>query len=106
MYGGTDSDIMVGGPGDDHMWGGSGEGDTFRFFTYYAEGPGSDTIHDFTPGQDVLDFHLVGTRPASMDDIDLIAADGHGNTVIEEGDVHVTLLGVCPEWLSESDFIF
>ena len=51
MTGGTGDDTMTGGTGDDTMTGGTGD-DTFVF----AAGDGSDTITDFTDGEDPIDL--------------------------------------------------
>lgn len=79
LYGGADSDTLRGeagddeldgGTGDDTLWGGPGQ-DKFVF----QSGHGSDTIKDFTDGEDLIDLTAL-TGITSFGDL-TITADGN-----------------------------
>ena len=75
---------MEGGAGDDTLTGG-GNADTF---VQDFSKPGSDTITDFKPGQDTINFRgLNDLENISVDEVDggtLISA-GEGNTLFVKG---------------------
>ena len=54
LDGGTDDDFVVGGEGDDTLTGGAGA----DVFVFVAE-QGSDTIVDFTDGEDTIDLSAL-----------------------------------------------
>ena len=108
--GGAGNDYLRGGLGDDLLTGGAGS-DLFEFpannwdavLDDDAELWGDDTISDFDPSEDILDFgdRIIG----SLDDF-TISEDG-GNTVLttDWGD-SVTLIGVSASALSADNFAF
>ncbi len=97
LYGGSGRDRLTGGAGHDHMSGG-GQADVFVF----ADGFGRDTITDFAPGEDRLDFrhdHAVGAGgPVETDTAQGVEiADDAGNRVL--------LLGVFAADLHDGDIL-
>lgn len=72
LRGGPGNDVLYGGPGDDAFRGGSGDdmfiggggADTFVISpgdgSSSAGSPGTDTIRDFTPGEDAIDLTAFG----------------------------------------------
>lgn len=95
MTGGAGEDTLDGGSGDDRLYGGyddeadvltGGSGtDTYVF----SANSGTDTITDFNPGEDYLNF--LGAE--SINDI-TVSQDENGNTVVTFGDTTVILEGV------------
>ena len=93
LEGGRGADILKGGSGDDTLGGGAGDdiltgqkgADTF---VQDFSKPGADTITDFKPGQDTIDFSgLDNLENISVEDVDggtLISA-GTGNTLFVQG---------------------
>jgi Ca2+-binding RTX toxin-like protein len=98
ISGSSSNDTIAGGGGNDTMSGGSGN-DTFVFRT----NSGQDTVADFTPGQDVLEFGdgLFADAAAA-----LAAATASGNNTIITIDAYnsVLLQNVSLANLHESDF--
>lgn len=94
LMGGNGSDRLDGGLGNDVLVGDSGA-DTFAF----GAGAGDDVVSDFTIGTDRLEF-----AGAVMSDLSL--ADDNGNAVITWAEGSVTLLGIDPTTLSDSDYAF
>ncbi|MEL7464348.1 MAG: matrixin family metalloprotease [Pseudomonadota bacterium] len=107
LYGGGGRDRLFGGDGNDELTGGAGvdtiTGGAGRDVFVFTAQKGLDVVTDFTPGGDRID----------LDDIE--AVDGFGDLTItdtrkgleiEAGDAVIRLLGVDPEDLSASDFIF
>jgi Ca2+-binding RTX toxin-like protein len=100
IHGEAGRDIVTGGGGADDLWGGTG-GD---MFVYAAASDGGDTIHDFKPGEDLIDlrplFINTGTDPTA-DHVRLVQAgpsmqiwfdaDGTGSDL---GTLLTTLIGV------------
>lgn len=82
MTGGDGNDALKGDRGDDTLTGGAG-GD---FFSFRAD-DGHDTITDFNPGEDSLNF-----QGATYDQLNVTIQDG--NTIIQYGNTIVTLEGV------------
>ena len=52
IHGEAGCDIITGGGGQDDLWGGAGS----DMFVFSATGDGGDTIHDFKPGEDMVDL--------------------------------------------------
>ena len=73
MSGGTGNDTLIGGTGNDVMAGGSG-GDVFVF----DANSGNDTITDFNPAEDSLQFQGMENHDVSM-------VIENGNTIITYG---------------------
>ena len=84
LKGGGGRDTLEGGAGDDTLVGGAGADTFVQDFSK----PGSDTITDFNPGQDTIDFRgLNDLENISVDEVDggtLISA-GEGNTLFVQG---------------------
>ncbi len=60
LNGGDGDDILIGGAGSDRLTGGAGR-DTFRFEEFAWGSNDDDTIYDFAPGEDVVDFRALLT---------------------------------------------
>ena len=84
LKGGGGRDTLEGGAGDDILTGGRGADTFVQDFSQ----PGADTITDFKPGQDTINFSgLNDLENISVDEVDggtLISA-GEGNTLFVEG---------------------
>ena len=101
LEGGADADTLYGGAGKDRLEGGAGA-DTFVFET----GHGTDTIADFTAGEDVIDLSAIA---GIVDFDDLTITVERGNAVIDlsaHGGGRITLEGVSPSDLNADDFVF
>jgi VCBS repeat-containing protein len=101
LRGGGGSDFLIGGRGNDVLTGGDG-GDTFVFGPHF----GKDTITDFTPGTDFVQFdHALFTNFA---DVQAHATnDGQGNAVITyDANDSITLQHVALANLHAADFLF
>ena len=98
--GGAGNDTIEGLGGADTLTGGAGN-DTFVFV---GAGTDSDTITDFTQGDDKIDVSSYGLT--DINDLTIVD-DGFGNAMIflPSGD-DVTLTGVAPGALTDSDFNF
>ena len=83
LRGGGDMDSLHGGPGDDTLTGGDGE-DEFVF----EPGGGSDTITDFDPAEEEIVLFNFGL---SFGDLIITTPAGTSDTLIEVGDVSITL---------------
>ncbi len=91
LQGGDGNDVMTGGDGNDALKGDRGDdiltgGAGADFFSFRAD-DGHDTITDFNPGQDSLNF-----QGATYDQLSVSIQDG--NTIIQYGNTVVTLEGV------------
>ena len=97
LNGGAGADTLIGGLGNDSVIGGVGN-DVFKV----ENGFGSDTIMDFVPGTDIIDFSATSTKftdlTITQNDADTHIADGNGNTLI--------LQNVSASNVAESDFLF
>ena len=101
LDGGEGSDWLSGGTGTDTLAGGAGA-DTFVYFA----GHGSDTITDFTDGEDVIDLSTLDSI-SGFDDLSAIqlgsfvaidlGGHGGGTIALENFDI---------EDLDETDFVF
>ena len=96
LVGNKGNDILSGEFGRDFLTGGEGN-DIFHFGARH----GKDTITDFTIGEDKMVLDYEG---ANFDDLRIRATDD--GTRIFTGEGSVTLLGITPDQLSASDFIF
>lgn len=103
LTGDLSANTIAGGAGDDGLWGLAGD-DLFIF----ADGSGSDTVHDFTTGSgsdDVLDIAAFGFT----DLVALIAAAsqmGSDTVIALDSDDQLTLTGVDRFSLHADDFLF
>ena len=99
LYGQGGTDYLRGGAGVDHLWGGTGadvlsggsEADYFHFLP--SDGTTTDTIEDFTPGEDqlVLEGGLTVFQELGGD----VNFDGDADTVlILSNQARIVLLGV------------
>ena len=105
LWGEAGDDILNGGSGHDVLIGGAGS-DIFVF----SPGDGADIITDFTPGDFQADrIWLAGTDLHSFADVlahaSFNSVTGAMTITHGAGDT-ITLLGVAPNNLSASDFIF
>ncbi|MGL1861372.1 MAG: hypothetical protein OCC46_02485 [Pseudodesulfovibrio sp.] len=82
MSGGDGNDTLIGGSGNDTMAGGSG-GDVFVF----DASSGNDTITDFNPLEDSLQFEGMDQNEVSM-------VVENGNTIVTFGETTITVIGV------------
>ena len=101
LNGGEGDDWLSGGTGTDTLTGGAGA-DTFAYFT----GHGSDTITDFTDGEDKIDLSALesisGFEDLSMVQLGRFATiDLHGH-----GGRTITLENFDIDDLDETDFVF
>ena len=91
LIGGTGEDTLEGGAGDDTLTGGKGDDTFIQDFSQ----PGEDTITDFNPNQDVIDF-------GGLDDFENISiSEVDGNTLISAGEGNtLTINNITPDQLS------
>ena len=113
LWGEEGDDTLYGGEGDDYIWGDAGDdtlsggegADTFIYHPDYDTG-GSDTIKDFTVGEDAIDL----SEFASITDLSDLTITADGSDVILDLSSHgggtIRLEGVSPSDLSASDFAF
>ncbi|SLN69235.1 Ig-like domain-containing protein [Oceanibacterium hippocampi] len=115
LYGNAGDDQLFGGKGNDQLTGGSGNdllngGAGADQFIFDSNGTGKDVIEDFETGLDdiVLKANMNGNGiDSGADALAAISANSDGDAVIDLGNGnHITLLGVDPDDLSASDFIF
>ncbi|MBU6339733.1 MAG: calcium-binding protein, partial [Rickettsiales bacterium] len=108
---GTGNDQLIGGLGADKLTGGSGN-DTFTFISLSdSNSSASDTITDFTKGQDLIDLSGLGfssiiSGTSSANESILYYYNSGSNTVIEDHNhtFKLTLTGKIA--LTGSDFDF
>lgn len=96
INGGGGVDRITGGRGDDTMSGGAGN-DIFYFDAMSAH----DTITDFNPNAETLDFRGSGY---SMADVSVQSVAG--GALVTVGAVSITLLGVATSDIAVDDFLF
>ncbi|MEM9262983.1 MAG: fasciclin domain-containing protein [Pseudomonadota bacterium] len=99
LDGGAGRDLLIGGRHSDVLTGGD-DADTFVFHGT----SGSDTIKDFTIGEDLIALKIDGVQ--DFDDIDHLISESGDGAVITIGQTEITLEHVDAHSLSESDFIF
>ncbi|MEM9430608.1 MAG: fasciclin domain-containing protein [Pseudomonadota bacterium] len=99
LHGGAGRDLLLGGRDADILTGGE-DADIFRF----TNAIGTDTITDFTSGEDLIELRIRGMR--DFDDVEHLIADGADGAVIHFEGGSITLTGVSADSLSESDFLF
>jgi len=98
LIGGAGNDGLMGAAGNDTLTGGAGR-DTF----YFASFSGTDTVTDFTRGEDVLD--MTGeTGLKSMSQL-TITDTADGASIAFGGDT-IVLHGIAASTLTASDFHF
>ena len=101
ITGDAGNDTITGGTGDDTMTGGTGD-DTFVF----AAGDGSDTITDFTDGEDLIDLSAFSSISGFSD---LTINQDGDDTVIDlgaHGGGEITLEDFTSTDLDATDFGF
>ncbi|MCP2728066.1 VCBS domain-containing protein [Limnofasciculus baicalensis] len=91
LYGGNGDDILYGGIGSDTLTGGNGK-DTFAF----TGGDGSDTITDFTKGQDKIGLY----SGLSFGQLSFTS-----NQILVTGEILATLTGVNTTTLTAANFV-
>lgn len=106
LYGGGGDNVLIGGSTTDYLYGDAGN-DTYTgnaHFDYFLHDHdfGSDTITDFTQGDDIMIIRTAGV--ASMSDI-VFSQDG-ADALITMGANSIRLTGVTAANLVASDFIF
>ncbi|WP_108260676.1 family 16 glycosylhydrolase [Mangrovicoccus ximenensis] len=109
LIGGAGADTLEGGAGTDHMWGGPYGADGSRDSFVFSDGSGTDYIHDFEAGIDVIDLSAfntdwTATQSALSDQtwavrLDLQALGGSGGDVVYLADVAI-------QDLDSSSFLF
>lgn len=97
VSGGGGDDTMRSGGGADVLAGGTGD-DLFLF----AAGDGQDTIVDFRPGADRLNFGLAAAEARALLDA---AVEADGATTISYGADSVVLLGVAKSQITSDDLL-
>jgi hypothetical protein len=97
VVGSAYDDTIVGNEGDNAVTGGGGR-DVFRFMTDW----GHDTVTDFDPATDLLDFNFRGVQ--GMDSLTIEAVDG--GSMISAGGNTVFLPGVSPDQLTTDNVLF
>ena len=106
LEGGVGNDILDGGEGDDILDGGAGDdiltgGINADTFVQDFSVAGNDTITDFNPDEDIVDFRNIG-EPSS---ISVNSVDG--NTVIDAGNGNtLTIEGVTPDQFTSENVRF
>jgi serralysin len=99
LHGGSGNDMLFGGAGDVELH--TGDGNDVILFHDQAQ---RVTVYDFEDGVDLIDVSAV-TGYDSFDELG-IQKDEDGNAVIHMGLKHVVLLGVSPDAVDSSDFIW
>ncbi len=105
LYGGQGNDILIGGEGDDNLYGNEGDdiliGGLGKDIFILGKGHGSDTILDYTDGEDKLG--LLGDSTFA----DLVITQ-EGNdvtiTIAETGELLATLIGANASDITADDF--
>lgn len=101
LSGGAGRDVLEGGSGNDRLTGGNGN-DAFVF----ERNGGSDTITDFSSGNDtiVLRGFTSGGNPLTFNDLSGQITVTNGDSVIDVGNTTITVNNVAN--LTQSDFAF
>ncbi|HYZ33542.1 MAG TPA: family 16 glycosylhydrolase [Crenalkalicoccus sp.] len=99
VTGGLSNDRITGGPGDDTLKGGGGA-NTFVF----APGDGHDTVGDFVPGTDHLEFHGVSAGALQVQTGSFGGVNGTQITYDAAGD-SVLLAGVTGFHMTDAVFV-
>ncbi|MBD1589697.1 hypothetical protein HAQ06_23985 [Pseudomonas sp. C2L12B] len=123
LKGGAGNDVLVGGAGRDALYG-EGGADTFRFssvddsYRDYNTGgiTSTDTLYDFTPGQDKIDVSalgFLGLGDGGSHTLYITVNDAGDKTYIKSAEpdenghrFEVALAGDLSASLSASDFVF
>ena len=100
LNGNQGDDRLIGGAGNDTLIGGSGN-DAFVFGNNF----GSDTVRDFSAGNDKIDLSTNASLNSYADVLSSSFEFG-GNTVIADGSSSIQLVGVELTDLSAGDFLF
>jgi Ca2+-binding RTX toxin-like protein len=105
INGGVGNDNLYGSVGNDIFTGGSGA-DTFNFSDVDTYDQTTDTITDFTVGEDVISMRFYG-GPTTFADLS-VSSDAAGDAVIElgYGSHHIILQHVTASSLTASQFVF
>ncbi|AFZ22821.1 putative calcium-binding protein [Cylindrospermum stagnale PCC 7417] len=93
LYGGAGSDLLYGGIGSDTLTGGNGN-DTFAF----AAGEGTDTITDFSDGQDLIGLY-------SGLSFGQLSFSGSNILVTSTNEILATLTGINTTTFTAADFV-
>ncbi|WP_238365595.1 calcium-binding protein [Mesobacterium pallidum] len=104
LAGGDGADTLDGGPGDDLLTGGAGP-DTFVFDGSF----GDDTVTDFTPGSDLLQFGPGFAEVTDLAGFLAAATEIDGALVYDhdtDGAAVITLIGLTAGELGADDLIF
>ena len=101
LGGGEGDDTLVGGAGDDEFFG-DGGADTFVF----GPGHGSDTIWDFTNGEDTIDLSGFATISGFHDLTITESDDGVTIDLTDFGGGTIFLVDVARSDLDTADFVF
>ncbi|WP_234051142.1 MULTISPECIES: hypothetical protein [unclassified Xanthobacter] len=100
LDGGAGNDQLYGFGGDDALIGGAGS-DEFHFFP----NEGTDTIEDFTQGEDLIYIHMTGLYdPSSM--ITHLDGEVPSTLVVNMGSLEFKILNGASLSLTNSDFVF
>ena len=83
IYGGSGNDVLDGGAGNDVLTGGSGK----DMFIYSPEDYCTDTITDYTAGEDTIQIESgsISRTELSHDDKDVLFRFGYGTLKVENG---------------------
>lgn len=99
LDGGAGRDLLIGGRGDDTLSGGE-DADVFRF----TARNGSDTITDFTQGEDIIQIKMRGFD--EFYDLEHRISDSDDGAVLHLRGTDIILEGIEAHSLTEDDFLF
>ena len=97
LHGGSDADTLIGATGSDDLYGGAGA-DLYQF----RAGNGTDRIHDFEDGHDLIGLKLTGIA----DIADLTLTNVFSGVDIGYGSGTIRVLGLSDASFSNADFVF